>query len=240
MIQNRKASAAPEAMPKPGRTRTIRLGNFVLAPHCHCHICAFFSSPEEEYRVLLPFVKDGLAEGEKAFHTVNPRRREDHLRHLAAAGIDVTALNGKGQLEVRNWTEIHLRDGHFDQDKTLAAFGDILQKNAQEGFPLTRFVTHMEWALEKLPGVDGLLEYEAKANYAWLNQEGPVHPVICTYDLTKFSGEVVVDVMRTHPMVIIGGILQENPFYVPPDKFLLELQKRRSTRMNIRSTSDRN
>ena len=27
-------------------------------------------------------------------------------------------------------------------------------------------------------------------------------------------------------MVIIGGILQENPFFVPPDEFLAELRAR--------------
>jgi hypothetical protein len=37
----------------------------------------------------------------------------------------------------------------------------------------------------------------------------------------------VVDIMRTHPMIIIGGILQENPFFVPPDEFLRELRERR-------------
>jgi len=36
----------------------------------------------------------------------------------------------------------------------------------------------------------------------------------------------VIDIMRTHPMIIIGGILQENPFYVPPDEFLEELRGR--------------
>ena len=51
-------------------------------------------------------------------------------------------------------------------------------------------------------------------------------PVICTYDLSKFSASVVMDVMRTHPVVIIGGVLQENPFFVPPDQFLLELRER--------------
>ena len=35
-----------------------------------------------------------------------------------------------------------------------------------------------------------------------------------------------MDIMRTHPMVIIGGILQENPFYVPPDEMLKELKER--------------
>jgi hypothetical protein len=28
-------------------------------------------------------------------------------------------------------------------------------------------------------------------------------------------------------MVIIGGMLQENPLYVPPDEFLRELQNRK-------------
>ena len=36
-----------------------------------------------------------------------------------------------------------------------------------------------------------------------------------------------MDIMRTHPMVIIGGLLQDNPFYVPPDEFLQELQVRK-------------
>lgn len=240
MTQNRNGSANRDVLPKSGNHRSIRLGNSVLAPNCHSHICAFFSSPEEEQRVLLPFIKDGLAAGEKAFHTINPQRRKEHLQQFAAAGIDVNDFSRSGQLEVRDWTEIHLRDGQFDQDKTLAIFGDVLRTAAQQGFPLTRFVTHMEWALENGPGIGDLLEYEAKANYAWLNQNGPVHPVVCTYDVTKFSGDVVVDVMRTHPMVIIGGILQENPFYVPPDEFLLELRKRRPPPMKTTSNRDRN
>jgi hypothetical protein len=29
-----------------------------------------------------------------------------------------------------------------------------------------------------------------------------------------------MDIMRTHPMVIIGAVVQENPFFVPPDQLL--------------------
>ena len=36
-----------------------------------------------------------------------------------------------------------------------------------------------------------------------------------------------MDVLRTHPQVIIGGTLHENPFYVPPDRFLEELRGRK-------------
>ena len=33
-----------------------------------------------------------------------------------------------------------------------------------------------------------------------------------------------MDILRTHPMAVIAGVLQENPFFVPPDEFLRELR----------------
>ncbi len=81
----------------------------------------------------------------------------------------------------------------------------------------------MDWALLDKPAVHNLLEYEARLNYVLSKYNDPV---ICTYDLSKFGATVVMDIMRTHPVVIIGGILQENPFFVPPDQFLLELRER--------------
>jgi hypothetical protein len=45
-------------------------------------------------------------------------------------------------------------------------------------------------------------------------------------DLSKFSASLIVDALRVHPAVIIGGIFQENPFYVPPDQFLPEWRER--------------
>jgi hypothetical protein len=59
--------------------------------------------------------------------------------------------------------------------------------------------------------------------------------VICAYDLSKFGASVVVDALRTHPVVIMGGLLQENPFFVPPDQFLLEIRERRALRQSASS-----
>jgi hypothetical protein len=36
----------------------------------------------------------------------------------------------------------------------------------------------------------------------------------------------VIDILRTHPTVIIGEILQPNPFFVPPDALIRELRVR--------------
>jgi len=187
------------------------------------HVCAFFRTPEEEYRVLVPFIKEGFERGEKAFHVVDPKLRNEHLQRLESAGIDVVAKEQRGQFELRNWADAYLREGRFDQDRMLALIEQALAGGGQQGFPLTRLVAHMEWALEDRPGVDDLVEYETRLNYILPRFKDPV---ICTYDLAKFGGDVVVDIIRTHPMTIIGGILQENPFFVPPDEFLRELGER--------------
>jgi MEDS: MEthanogen/methylotroph, DcmR Sensory domain len=77
-------------------SRPIALGGSVLGPPRH--ICAFFNSHDDEYRVLLPFIKDGLECGEKAVHTVDPDRCDDHLQRLAKAGIDVATARESGHL----------------------------------------------------------------------------------------------------------------------------------------------
>jgi len=193
----------------------------------NCHICAFFNGADEEHRVLRSFIKDGIDGGDKSFHIVDPRERDDHLKRLGDAGIDVESAMATGQLEVRPWEEAHLHGGCFEQDAMLHLVEEVLKSHAAEGYPLTRILAHMEWALLDKPGVDDLVEYETRVNYVLPRYYAPV---ICTYDLTKFSASVVMDVMRTHPMVIIGGVLQENPFFVPPDQFLLEIRERRSLR----------
>jgi hypothetical protein len=138
------------------------------------HVCAFFHSPDEEYRVLLPFIKEGFERGEKAFHIVDPRLREEHLRRLESIGLDVEAAEKNGQFELRHWADAYLRDGHFDQNRMLALIQEVLESGRQQGFPLTRLVAHMEWALEDRPGVDDLVEYETRLNYLLPRYPDPV------------------------------------------------------------------
>jgi hypothetical protein len=191
----------------------------------HRHVCAFFNSIDEEYRVLRSFIKDGFDQGDKAFHLVDPERRAEHLKRLAEAGINVEEAMGTGQLEVRPWQDGPLHGDRFDQDTWLASFEQVLQSGPAAGYAQTRFLGQMEWALVDLPGVEDLIEFETRVNYVVPKYDDAV---ICAYDLSKFGATMVIYALRTHPVVIIGGLLQENPFYVPPDQFLLELRERRS------------
>jgi hypothetical protein len=189
------------------------------------HVCAFFNSLDEQHRVLRSFITDGFDQGDKAFHLVDPELREDHLRRLADAGIDVEEAMDIGQLEVHPWQAGPLRGDEFDQDTWLAGFEEVLGSGPAAGYAQTRFLAQMEWALVDLPGVEDLIEFETRVNYVIPKYDDIV---ICAYDLAKFGASVVMDALRTHPVVIVGGLLQENPFFVPPDQFLLELRERRS------------
>jgi MEDS: MEthanogen/methylotroph, DcmR Sensory domain len=202
----------------------IRFGDTVLKENLH--ICAFFCSPEEEYQVLLPFIKEGFDRGEKAFHVVDPEMRQDHLERLKAAGIDTVTTEQSGQFQLSNWDEAYFPDGRFDQERMLATWRDLLGDAVQPGLPRTRLVAHMEWALEDREGVTDLVEYEARFNLLHAQSRDPV---ICAYDLRKFPANLIIDTLRTHPMVIMGGLLQKSPFYTPPEMFLQELHARRAS-----------
>jgi MEDS: MEthanogen/methylotroph, DcmR Sensory domain len=187
------------------------------------HICAFFNGMDEHYRVLRTFIKNGFDQGEKTFHLVDPERREDHLRRLADAGIDVPAAMGSGQLEVHPWQDGPLHGDRFDQDTWLEEFERVLQSGPAAGYAKTRFLAQMEWALVDMPGVDHLIEFETRVNYIVPKYDDPV---ICAYDLSRFGASTVMYALRTHPVVIIGGLMQENPFYVEPDQLLAEIRER--------------
>ena len=129
------------------------------------HVCAFFHDRDEEYRVLMPFIAEGFDRGERAFHIVDPDHRADHLRRLRDSGIDTEGAQAAGQLAVLRWEDAYLRGGHFDQNAMLALIEEVLGEGKAKGFPLTRLVANMEWALEDRPGVDDIVEYETRLNY---------------------------------------------------------------------------
>jgi len=206
----------------------IAVNSLQIAPDAlseNRHVCAFFNGIDEQHRVLRSFIKDGIDQGHKAFHLVDPDRREEHLRRLADAGIDVDQALNAGQLEVHPWQAGPLRGDRFDQETWLAAFEQVLGSGSAAGYAQTRFLAQMEWALVDLPGVEDLIEFETRVNYVVPRYDGTV---ICAYDLSKFGASTVMYALRTHPVVIIGGLMQENPFYVAPDQLLREMREQRS------------
>jgi signal transduction histidine kinase len=75
----------------------------------------------------------------------------------------------------------------------------------------------MTWALGEDTAPESLIEYEAKLSDFVRDHEVRI---LCKYNRDRFSPELTLAVIRTHPVVVYGGMIRQNPYYVPPDEFL--------------------
>jgi hypothetical protein len=186
------------------------------------HVCAFFHNKDEEARALKPFVLEGLAAGENAIHIVDPSLREDYDRRMSAAGVDLDALERSGQLAVMSWPKSP-QHGRIDRHEAARMVDQLLCASRESGYRRTRVIGEMDWAVR-----DGIRDDELIALEAQLHEVYLLHEVwvVCAYDLSHFGSAVVLDVLRTHPAAMIGGVLQHNPFFVPPEEMIEELRGR--------------
>jgi hypothetical protein len=158
------------------------------------------------------------------------RRHPKDLRRtgrLNQAGIDVEAAERNGQLELLPWEQAHVVDGYFDQHRMLANLDRRFAED-NERYEATRLWSNQEWALQDLPDVMDIIEYESRFNLIWPKYQDIT---VCVYDATKFSAEVMMGVMRTHPLVIVDSVARPNPFYVPPEELLKELRGYKPARL---------
>jgi hypothetical protein len=180
------------------------------------HVCAFYPSSADRDEILVPYLTEGIEAGDKCIAVVDSTGPESVLAALGAE-VDLAPSLGRHQLEVQRSEETYLRGGGFSTEEMLA-FWDLSVGGAMaDGYSFARAVGEMTWALRQLPGVEELVGYEAR-----LNDFLPRYPqvILCLYALDGFSGEVLVDVLKTHPKVLLAGMVLDNPYYLEPAEFL--------------------
>jgi len=187
------------------------------------HVCASFSSAAQEYDTLLPFVCDGINCGQRAYHVLPNHHKADHFQRLRDAGIDVEKVMKSRQLEVAVPEDTYLRTGRFNKVAMLVLIQEALKAGTALGFPLTRMIAHAEAAVDDWKSSNEWVEYEMRLNSVLPNFDDAV---ICTFDANLLTAPHAIDILRTHPMVIIGGVLVENSFFTRPQDFIHEVQSR--------------
>lgn len=187
------------------------------------HICGFFDSEDERYEIILPYLKEGLENNEEVLNILESTSYPDHCERLSNAGIPVEEKLATKQLKVLSADETYLKEGYFAADKMYDVVEKALIAAKDAGYKSIRACGDMAWALRTVDGTDELIEYEAR-----LNQLTPKHScsLICMYDVNRFSGRALADVLATHPYVILNGKIHQNPHYIEPIDFLPSLWKR--------------
>jgi len=179
------------------------------------HVCAFYRGDADRDRLLTGYLSAGLIAGDKCICIVDSAGTAKRLEALAGASWEPGPFDC--QLDIHLPESTYLADGEFTTSDMLTFWTENMIKAEIEGYSFYRLVGEMTWALRNVPGVEHLVGYESE-----LNRVTSSYPVIvlCLYDLDRFSGEVVVNVVKTHPQVLVQGILVENPYYIGPDEFL--------------------
>jgi len=188
------------------------------------HICAFFDSEQQEYDCLIPYFAEGLARGEQVVTIRDATRLGGHVDRLRASGaIPVDEAVRANRLRAVASEETYLQDGVFEVERMYRMIEKLLTEAPADGFTRVRTCGEMSWALRDMPGTDELMQYESRVNQ--LTQEHDC-TLMCTYDVNLFSGRAVMDVLATHPMVLLGDRIYVNPYYRQPEEFLPSLIRR--------------
>jgi len=183
----------------------------------HDHLCLIYSSLAEQLATAIPFIRFGLERNEQCVYIVDDNTAAVILEAMHNDGIDVNAKLASRALIVAKKQETYLKNGFFDPDQMIAYLKNVTDAAKASGFSALRVTGEMTWALGNDPGVEKLMEYEAKLNHFLPDNDALA---ICQYNRARFSPEVIINVIRTHPLVIYGGFVCKNFYYVPPEEFL--------------------
>jgi hypothetical protein len=179
------------------------------------HVCAFYRGAAARDLLLTAYFGTGLSAGDKCICIVDSPDTASQLE-LLPPSTGAPGLPGH-QLDVHLPESTYLAGGRFTTSEMLTFWAENLVKAEIDGYSFCRLAGEMTWALRDMPGVENLAGYESELNRV---TSGSPAIVLCLYDLDLFSGEVVVNIVKTHPQVLVQGILIENPYYLGPDEFL--------------------
>ncbi len=177
------------------------------------HICWFYRSPAERDAVVLPFLKAGIDTREQCHYILEEREHPWLKTGLERHGVDVEASISSGQLSILDPVGLYSSSHNIDFGEKSSFWDAIYANPCKTDFPMMRLVKDMNWMGRESLNEEMLLEYEIGLNYHLRKNQGVA---ICQYDLTKFRGDVILDILKVHPIIIWGRTAVRNPFYVDP------------------------
>ena len=193
---------------------TVDLGIQGLSVEPGSHLCAFYSGKAERTEILLPFIKQALRAGDRCICLVERDEVDAVLKTLQA---DTSIMPEGDWLEVHASEDTYLVDGKFDIESMLAFWARTYEKAQAEGWSFVRVIADASWILRDTPEVNEFMVYESKYNQ--ISRLYP-HVTVCIYDLNVFGPKLMIEILKTHPRVLVGGVVHENPDYMAPEEFL--------------------
>ena len=179
------------------------------------HFCALYSGPVERDRLLYPFLEEGLRHGDKCLCLIDDVESA-LVRDRAVGQPGARYSRRSAQLDVERASDVYLRSGEFSVDDMMNYLSGSVDAATGDDFDLLRAAGEMSWVLPGPPGWEDLFRYESALNRV-VEQMPAI--LICLYDLQKFGAHMLVEVLHTHPKVLLDRTVIENPHYLPPTEY---------------------
>lgn len=203
---------------KTSNQATLDLGFGGYSCNWGVHICGLYETSEERDGIIMGFMHAGYIGGDLQLYCPAERTEEDFREKYTAKYPDsFHHIDDKDCFQLFSSSDLYYPHGTFsprEMDRGLDGFFTESQKNGKRN---VRATAEMVWALEAIPGIEELMVYESRLNFfipekPWIS--------ICLYNTSRFSGSIIMNVLQTHPYMINGGVITENPFYQDPKEWL--------------------
>lgn len=181
------------------------------------HIVHFYENDEQRSGLLVEFIKDAIGQNHKCLCILDKDMAVALQDRLLKIGMDVGYYLIEGQLLLLTHDEFYMKEGAFDDEKLVKLIVEATEAAGKQGWAGLRIANEFTWAVANKNNADAWLRFEATIN----NYLGEL-PVImlCQYNQRMVSGQIVNNLIKTHPYVILGEEIHENPFFIRPEKFL--------------------
>jgi DNA-binding CsgD family transcriptional regulator len=175
------------------------------------HMCALYSSPAERDRLLFPFLREGIREGDKCLCLIDDAEVASSVRDQVEGKPGGDQPGRSEQLDVDRTSDAYLESGHFSVEHMKSFLSGRMIMAAESDFPMLRAAGEMSWVLPQPGGADDFFVYESAVNQ--IVEDMPA-VFMCMYDLQGFGVSMLVDVLRTHPKVLLDRTVLDNPHYL--------------------------
>ncbi len=186
------------------------------------HLCMIYEDRDQQFASLVPFLKEGLIKNELCICIAEENGVSDIKNALEKNGVEVETFLASKQLRIIDMTQAS-RNGIFDPDAMIAFLKQSLDLARSEGYSALRVTGEMTWASKNQQTAVKLIEYEAKLNYFFPASKALG---ICQYSKHKIEPQVLLEIIRAHPAVIIGNNICKNFYYTPPSEFFKKIKFR--------------
>ena len=187
------------------------------------HICQLYSKVTEIPSVTARLLRVGLANSEKCMFAAAPAQVKELREELSKLQVDVDALIDSGQLVLYEEREVFLPSGkRFDPYFLLSSHQTFIAQALNQGWQAVRISIDLTWLTKDVATPEQILKYEAASDAVFTFQNAPIIALM-HYDHSKLLPSLVVELLKLHPISVVGKYIKRNPFYLNSEQYMLKI-----------------